>query len=100
MIILGKYDEFAPNMGFPSAKNNIGDKPHAEKDKILKHMNSGTVHIVTASRVVDIFTGEKADRELVHMNDGKYSWSSNLTYHVEKYNLELPDDFVNHILKK
>ena len=34
------------------------------------------------------------------MNDGIYSWSNDLAYYVEKYNLRLPADFVNHVLNQ
>lgn len=100
VIIIGKYDELAPNMGFPSIKSHLQEKPHEFKDRILKHLNNGTVHMVTASGIVDVLTGKRVNRELVHMNDGEYSWSSSIAYYVEKYNLELPEEFINHILEQ
>ena len=98
MILIGKYDEFAPGMGFPSIKDHIQDEPHKSKAAILKHLRGGNVHMVTASRIVDVFSGETTNVELVFMDDGKYSWSSKIPYYVDKYNLQLPKDFENHIL--
>lgn len=98
MIVIGKYNEFAPDMGFPSIKDHLQKEPHKSKDTILKHLRGGSVHMVTASRVVDILSGETTNVELVFMNDGKYSWSSKIPYYVEKYNLRLPKDFEDHIL--
>lgn len=99
VIIIGKYNEFAPDMGFPSIKEHIQKEPHKSKDAILKHLRNGNVHMVTASRIVDVFSGETTNIELVFMNDGKYSWSSKIPYYVDKYNLRLPKDFEDHILK-
>jgi len=33
------------------------------------------------------------------MNDGKYTWRSDVIYYFEKYNLKLPDEFVKEVLK-
>lgn len=100
VILLGKYEEFAPNMGFPSIKEHLQDKPYETKAVVLEYLNNGNVHMVTASKIVDVFTGERINSELVYMDDGKYSWSSKLPYYVDKYNLKLPEDFENHILKQ
>lgn len=93
MIIIGKYDEFAPGMGYPSVKDDCGKHPHQSKGKILEYLRSGNIHMVTASRIVDVFTGETTSNELFFMNDGMYSWSSKVTYYVEKIQLEPPERF-------
>ena len=98
MIIIGKYDELAPGMGFPSLREHTQNVPYKSKDAVLKHLRNGNVHMVTASKVVDAFSGEATNLELVFMNDGKYSWSSKVAYYVDKYNLKLPEDFERHIL--
>lgn len=98
MNILGKYEEFAPGMGFPSLKEHIKSEPYNHQAAILKHLKSGNVHMVTASRIVDVLSGETTNIELVFMNDGKYSWSSKIPYYVEKYNLRLSKDFEDHVL--
>lgn len=98
VIVLGKYEELAPGMGFPSIKDSIQEKPYKSKAAIVDHLKNGNTHMVTASRIVDIFSGEPTNKELVHMNDGKYSWSSKITYYVEHYNLKLPKDFEDHVL--
>ncbi len=37
--------------------------------------------------------------ERVCISDGVYVWSNILSYYVDKYNLRLPKDFEEHILK-
>ena len=100
MIVLGQYDELAPNMGFPSMRKHMTKEPYESKAAVLQHLRNGDVHMATASKVVDALSGETTNVELVFMDDGKYSWSSKIPYYVEKYNLRLPQDFENHILKK
>lgn len=98
MIILGKYNEFAPNMGFPSIKDYLQKEPYESKETILKYLHNGNIHMVTASRIVDLISGETTNIELVFMDDGKYSWSSAIPYYVDKYNLKLPKAFEEHVL--
>lgn len=68
------------------------------KEMILKHLYNGNIHMVTASRIVDLISGETTNIELVFMDDGKYSWSSAIPYYVDKYNLKLPQEFEKHVL--
>lgn len=98
VIVIGKYEEFAPGMGFPSIKEHMQEEPYKSKTAVLKHLRSGNVHMVTASKIVDVLSGEATNIELVFMDDGKFSWSSKIPYYVDKYNLRLPKEFENHIL--
>jgi len=100
MIILGKYDELFPNMGFPSMKASLYQCPPDVKPIVLKYLKSGKIHMVTATHFSDVFTGTPVSKELVHMNDGQFCWTSRLIYYVEQYSLKLPDDFEKHILIK
>lgn len=100
MIILGKYEELMPGQGFPRMEASFEEKPYTLKTEILEYLEKGDVHMVTASRVVDIFTGEVTSVELVYRNDERFSWSSKVSYYVEKYNLRLPREFEDHVLWK
>ena len=100
MIIIGKYDEFGPGMGYPSIKHYLLEEPHPAQTVLLQYMKKAHVHMVTASRFSDAVTGETIHSELCFMNDGQYMWSSRIIYHVEKYNLCLPEAFVRHVLSQ
>lgn len=100
MVFLGKYDELAPGMGFPSMKDSFYEKPYPAKESVLNYLKSGKIHMVTAARMVDVFTGKITNLQNVHMNDGKYSWSSSLIHYIDKYNLRLPEEVETDILKK
>ena len=100
MKIIGQYNELAPDMGFPSMLDSMAKTPYASKETILDYLRNGNVHMVTAAKVVDTLKKARTKVNLVFMNDGTYEWSSAIIYYVDKYNLQLPDEFVNHILQR
>lgn len=100
MILLGEYEELAPGMGFPSMRDFFHASPYEHQFTIVDYLNHGHIHMVTATRFTDVFTGEQVLRELVYMDDGHYSWSSKLPYYVAKYNMHLPADFEAHVLSQ
>lgn len=98
MIILGKYDELGPGMGFPSIKDDFQKEPYECKEAILDYLRKGKVHMVSPGIIVDAISGENTNRRLVHMNDGVFCWSSKIIYYVEHYNLRLPKEFEEYVL--
>lgn len=100
MMFLGKYEELAPGMGFPFMRDSLEAGPYSTKADVLKHLRSGKVHIATAARIIDVFSGEATNHQLIHMNDGEYSWTSKLIYYIDNYNLRLPPDVEANILSK
>ena len=99
MILLGKYEELGPGMGFPSMKEFFAPEPYDGKERIVDYlMNHGTVCMVTASVVRDVFTGESAGYDKKFYEDGEFSWCNSLAHYVKKYNLRLPKEFENKVL--
>ena len=100
MIFLGKYEEFAPGMGFPSLKDFVCSDSYEGKEDVVEYLKMGDIHLISPSLVVDEITGKRTDWTSVHMNDGQYSWSSRFLYHVEKYNIRLQPEVEEDILRK
>lgn len=70
-----------------------------QKAKILAYFKNHTSNAAHASStIIDLVTNQDTRLPKVAYNDGKYSWSSTLVYHFEKYNLKLDDDFIQHVL--
>ena len=69
-------------------------------NKMLDYLKSGIVISAMAHINHDVFTGEKIPYEACVYTDGKYRWTSEIIYYVEKYNLILEKEFINHILKE
>ena len=99
MIYIGKYDEFSPGRGYDSIKNHFVPIGYANKEKIVEYLMSGSVDMVSAELPKDVLTGQVITGEKLGMSDGKFAWWNTLAYYVEKYNLRLPEEFENHILK-
>jgi hypothetical protein len=48
--------------------------------------------------VDDVLDSESTVPLLAHLfTDGEYLWRVDLAYYVEKYHLQLPDDFLTHM---
>lgn len=99
MISLNIYSENIKNSTVGSIRDNlVADLP--DKETIVEHLKNGQVIAAYCGIARDIFTGEVIPGEWVLQSDGKYKWSSAITYYVSQYNLKLPDDFIKHVLQK
>lgn len=69
------------------------------KDRIVRYMKNGKISSCSPAIVKDVLSGEPINAPLSCMNDGIYAWRSDLIYYIEKYNINLPDDFIKHVLQ-
>lgn len=76
-----------------------GNAPNPNKEKILWYMKRAPVRCVIAGIAKDVITGKSIPSEWKVHTDGEYAWHSYLWYYVEKYNYELPADFVEKIVR-
>ena len=100
MKFLCTFDEGSKGMGFPSMKEFFMNEKYEYQDDVVEYLKTkGKPGMVRTMRPKDYFTGEPINVEYVFLDDGVYAWTSPLAYYVEKYNLKLPDDFIEHVLK-
>ena len=66
--------------------------------KVLKYMQDHTAYISTAPGFYDIFTGDAIPANGTAHADGEWYWTDELIYYVRKYNLTLPEEFVEQAL--
>lgn len=50
--------------------------------------------------ITDLIDPKIKIAELYSMNDGKYGWRSDVIYYVEKHDMELPEEFIQHVLSQ
>lgn len=98
MKVIGKYREIYNDHSLPSLKDNISENPTPDKDLILKYLKSGKIVAVSPSFITDVISGKKTKNQLMMMTDGVFEWRSDIVYYFDKYNLKLPDDFINTVL--
>ena len=63
-------------------------------------MKKGKVIAVAPAIVRDVLNPDVRLPELFLMSDGKYEWRSDVIYYVEKYDMALPDEFIQHVLSQ
>lgn len=69
------------------------------KDSVIKYLKKGNVIGACAGNFKDPFTGENLGYNNV-LSDGFYEWKQSLPYLLEKYEIKLPDKFIEHCMDK
>lgn len=95
-IWIGETKEF-DGEGHPSIKELI-HKPIKEKEAVIQYLKNGKEIGYAPAIVRDVLNPEVHLPYLEFMHDGKYGWRSDLIYYVEKYDMELPQEFIDHAL--
>lgn len=83
----------------PSILDYINNKIE-DKTKICKYLSEGVVLAACGEVVEDVLN---PDNGIIGspdaVTDGEWLWPADLVYYVEKYNLKLPDEFVESMKK-
>ena len=99
MKMVGETREIYHDDQYPSILDLI-NKPIREKEKVLSYMRKGHIDAVAPARLRDVINPENKIPDLFLMSDGTYGWRSDVIYYVEKYDMALPDEFVQHVLSR
>ena len=77
------------------------DVPHPMEQKILHYLNGGRNIAHTMGVVKDYLDPQGKIIMLGPDNytDGTWVWTSDVMYYVEKYHIQLPDDFLAHMAR-
>ena len=94
MIGIGYFFEHH-GKDYPEFQTTQSDIPN--KTQVLRYLRSCKVIAAAPGIMRDAFTGKVIPGEMLAYSDGKYYWGSEAIYYFEKYNLKLPDDFLNEI---
>ena len=70
----------------------------AQKDRLLSYMRNGRIFCASPSIKKDCMTGKDLPVFDYYQTDGKYVWSTEALYYLEKYNFDISTDFKNHVL--
>ena len=68
-----------------------------DKEKVIEYLMSGKRIAGCPKNVIDCVTVEKISDSFSVYSDGEYDWCDFLIYHIRKYNIVLPVDFINKI---
>ena len=85
--------------GAPSLKEFFQETKDPRQEKIARYLDRGKTILTAPGVSVDFFSGESIENRLEIMTDGEYSWVSWLSYYVRKYNLKLPEEFIEKVMR-
>lgn len=97
-VEIGQIRESYKDDKYPSIKDLI-NKPIRNKKEIIEYMKGCKIQAAAPAVVIDLINPEIKLGELYMMTDGKYSWRSDVIYYFEKYDMELPEEFIHHALR-
>lgn len=97
-MILG-YEEMYPGYGMPIMADNFEEDRYEGQDRIVEFLKTGEQVFAKLGWDTDVFTGDIIPISPVMLQSGDYRWPAILAYYVQKYNLRLPRDFEEYILK-
>lgn len=102
---IGYYREFIDLFdhelasSYPAMSDSFSDIAVPNKKVIIDFiLGAGSVDLATSAQATDVYTGEQLPMYDNTRTDGVYTWGEDLAYYVDRYNLMLPDDFVEHIM--
>lgn len=71
------------------------EKTIKNKSIILNYLHNGTMVATLAEYPHDIFTDTSIPMESFIQTDYHFKWLNTLVYYVDKYEIELPEEFYN-----
>jgi len=96
--IMSTWKEFNPSAR-KSMKEDFDAYASPFSNKLLAYLDKGEVILSSPGSAIDVFSGERINQTNSILTDGEYSWSSSLGYYIRKYNLHIPKEFEDKILR-
>ena len=93
------YKEFGAETEL-SVVNHISETPIPEKEQILHYLKSFPADGIVCSTLYDHVEDVLYSPAVYTHFDGTYYWDDEETYHFEKYNMKLNEDFIKWVLEK
>lgn len=96
VIEIGQFQEIHGSE-YPKLAEQCESGYYKDVAAVAQYLRSGESVAESPGILRDVLTGARIPERLSYLTDGKYAWRSDLAYYVEKYNLRLPEDFLNSI---
>lgn len=100
MKVIGRIKELYKVDGLPSIYDLISTNALSNKADVLAYLNSGKVTATAPGSATDVLSGKRIKGSLKMYSDGEYAWRSDVIYYFDKYNLDLGNEFILHIISK
>lgn len=96
MIQIGRFREHY-GKNDPPFRSTSSDIPG--KARVLHYLKGQEVIAAAPGIMRDAFTGERIHGEMLLYSDGEYYWGSETVFYFDKYNLQLPEEFVRRAIE-
>jgi hypothetical protein len=98
LLPLGVFREFSDwSSDSPSIRDAIGAGPPPEVQRRLAfYLSQATSIRATMGRESDVIDGEDVYLSTGLQSDGDWYWRGDLAHYVLKYNVQVPDAFIEH----
>lgn len=80
-----------------SIKSFLQKNADYNKDKVVSYLNKGKKIASCPKEAIDCITREPISPSFSLYTDGEYCWGDFLIYHINKYNIQLPENFLKKI---
>lgn len=98
MRYIGFYTEMNTTLyNNGSIQDAIIEEITYDRRKVVAYLKAGRQLAYGGKESYDLITGNKIDDGFALQSDGVFGWRSDLAYHVENYNIDLPKDFILHV---
>ena len=94
---VGFFSEMKFNDNCGSAADYIVSDVTYDKKKIIAYLEKGKRIAGCPRTSIDCITGEQLSSSFSVYSDGEYDWCDFLPYHIKKYNIKLPKEFIEKI---
>ncbi len=101
MKFVGFFSEMNVTMADNGSINDyITDTVNYDKKRIIKYLLTFGRQAVCPRSAIDCITGKIISTSFAVNDDGQYCWPDFLIYHIDRYPIRLPEDFLQHVLSK
>lgn len=84
----------------PSLADARGKRPPANQAQVVAYLKAGKVLVMSPGLVKDAFDRGTLAGTRSMRTDGVYAWPDSLAFYVERYQVELPAEFEEHMAKR
>lgn len=97
MKSIGFFSEMNLYADSGSVHENLLDAVDYDKGKIIDYLQAQKRVAGCPRDAIDCMTGRSISSSFSVYTDGEYEWCDFLIYHVEKYNVKLPKEFIEKV---
>jgi hypothetical protein len=98
--MIGNFREAGYVKDAPSLAAAQGKRTAANKERVVTYLRAGTSYTVSPGPVADLFDPTQHAGTAGILTDGVYAWPHFLAYYVDRYDVELPAEFEQHMRER